>query len=129
MTRRDLKDATWFSAFILLMVLAVQSARCAASTREKVLNATLVSVDAARSSFVAYELVHQKAIVAESPDAITASNKLGEWRKEQSKVESLFAGVYRGIAAAAVLNDDASLAGLLKAAGLLQDELKDLGVL
>lgn len=111
------------------VILVWLVAACGASAREKTVRASLVTTDAARVTFVAYDEHHQHAIVTEAKDEAGGKAALLEWRGKREHAVSTFEVTYRAIAAAAILADDHSLAGLLQAGKLLADELHALGVL
>jgi hypothetical protein len=121
--------AAAYALTVVVLVLGWLMLGCGATSREKTISSTLIAANASRDAFVAYDGQHQQLLIDESKTKPEAVAKLAEYRVEQAKVESLFGGVYRAVALAAVLDADQSLSGLLSAAGLLRDELKALGVL
>lgn len=102
---------------------------CAASTRQKTLNATLASTDVASSTFSTWDRTHQLQLVNMAPDEASGKAALAKYRIEQAKVVLAVTGLYRLIAVAAIANDDHSLAAVVTAAGLLMQELRDLKVI
>ena len=113
--------------YMLLVAFALFA--CGASAREKTISTALATTDAARAAFVAFDATHQTAIVTKAPDDATGKAQLAAYRATQAKIVLGFVTVYRAIAIAATANNDQSLAGLLSVAGVLESELRDLGVL
>lgn len=115
--------AAHVAAGVLLAWLLVG---CTASAREKALHASLVATDAARDGFVAYDLTKQKQILDDAPDAPGWRDAIVTYRQKRDRIESLFAGAYRAIAAAAVIDDDPkSLDNVVTAAQLLYSALHE----
>lgn len=109
------------------IVLALVFA-CGASAREKTIKTTYVAVNAAATGFVAFDKKHQLDVVAQAKDRATAEAELAAWRAKQADVERAVSAAFRAIAAAAIANDDPSVAGMLQAATVLSGLLHDLGV-
>ena len=97
---------------------------CAASSRETALKASLVTVDAARDGFLAYDRQHELALVAESVSAPDAQAKLAAYQAKRAKIDPLFVAAYHALAAAELLNTDQSLASLQGAVANLIDAVK-----
>lgn len=117
------------SSVSLALIAMTLLAACGASAREKTIRATLTATDSARAAFIAYDSAQQDAIVAKAPDEATGKAQLAAYRAKRQELEHLFAATYQAIATAAVVNDDHSLSGLIQAALLLSQALKDVGVL
>lgn len=111
-------------ALLLLVVLVA----CGASQRTKTIRATFDATTIAADSLVAFSRAREQAIfdTATSKEAVETGIK--EFRGKVDHVERTVAAVYRMTAAAALANDDQSLAALVKVAGILWTELKELGV-
>jgi hypothetical protein len=110
-------------ALLLALCLA-----CTASAREKAIASTLATTDAARVAFVTFDANYQQGLLAKATDKPTLDKQLADYRGKQAKVEAAFALAYRAIAAAATVNSDASLSGMVSAALILSQSLHDLGV-
>lgn len=123
-SRTMLKNA----AMLVLLVGLAHTATGCATGREKAIRTTLITTDAAKAAFVAFDRQHQLDLVAQAPDRAAGEAALVAWRAKQAEAEKAFEVTYRGIAAAATLNDDPSFNGMVQAAALLAAELKTLGV-
>lgn len=117
----------------VLILLAIAAAvplatlgGCASSTRASTLKAALVTVDASRDAFIAYDSIQQGAIVTKATSLDEGKAALQTYRGQREKVVATFDIAYHAIAAAAVANDDPTLAGLKSALGLLSDALAPL---
>ncbi len=95
---------------VLALGLAAALAGCGASQRQTTIKAALVTVDAARAAFVAYDSGRQSEIVASATSLEEGRAKLAAYRATRSKIETAFATCYRAIAVAAELNDEPSVA-------------------
>jgi len=111
------------NALVLLFLVA-----CAASTRQKTINAALAATDASAAAFVTWDAQHQIEIAKTAPDRPAAEEKLAAWRKTVDVVEHATIELYRAIAIAAVANDDRSVTAMLKLAADLAATLKTAGV-
>lgn len=100
---------------VLLVLLLGWLVACGASQRESTIKAALVTVDAAREAWLAYDHHAQMEIVARATSLEDGRAKLAAYRANQGKIETAFEVAYRAVAAAATLNDDASLAGMVAA--------------
>lgn len=112
-----------------LLLLVVVLAACGASSRQKAIATTLVAVNAASDSFVAYDQDHRSHIVADAKSHEQGKAALDDWDGTVAKVQVALTAAYRAIATAATLDDDHSLAGMLSAALILKTELTTLGVI
>ena len=113
----------------LLLVLALVVGGCAASTREKSIATTLTAVDVAAQGLEAYDRPHELALLEESTSQEEFDHKLAAYHEKRERARSAIDGAYRAVAAAAALNNDPSLVSMLSAAALVQQELRDLGVI
>lgn len=114
---------------IVTIVLAFVLFACGASAREKTIHATYVATVTAQKGFQAFEKQHEANIVASSRETGYEAGKaaLAAYREKSDRVTELFAGVWRALAAAAVLNEDPkAFANLVEAWTLLQQALRDL---
>lgn len=110
-------------AIPLLLVFLVA---CAASTRERTINATLAATDVAAASFVKLDHEKQTRIVMDSPDKASGERDLAAWRMKRNEIETGFAATYRSIAAAALVGDEPTLNAMVQAALLLSQSIKEL---
>lgn len=98
------------------------------SARTKVINVTMVSADTANAAFVAFDAAKQDAIVKDATSLADGEKSLLAWRAKQTQVRVLFDNLYRAIAMAKMVDDDASVASMMRAAKLVQETLASLGV-
>lgn len=110
--------------FILIFALVA----CGASQRQKTIATTLHAVDVAETAFLAFDKQHQLDLVGHAANRDDGERKLTEWRAERESINKGFVGAYRAIAAAATLDDDPSVAGMVQAAAIVAQELAALGV-
>ncbi len=111
-----------------ISILFVIFAACSASAREKTIQTTLAATDTARAAFNTFDLSYQQGLLAKATDKPTLDKAIADYRGKQSKVLVAFAVVYRAIAAAATVNDQPTLDGMVQAALILSGMLRDLGV-
>lgn len=101
---------------LVLMAIVVDGSvvigACAASTRQDTIRAALVTTDASRNAFIAYDAAHQLDIVAHSTSHEDDLAKLGAYRAKRARFETALTVAYRSIAAAATINDQPSLDGV-----------------
>lgn len=88
---------------------------CGAHQRESTIKAALVTVDASRETFLAYDATEQADIVAHATSPEAGRAELTKYRDKRGTVEKTLEGAYRAIALAATLNDDHSMNGLTAA--------------
>lgn len=108
---------------VLFTLLALAS--CGASQREQTIASVLAATDAARDGFITWDKAHQISIVNGSTSETDAKAKLESYRSSRAKIVEAFEGMYRAIAIAASLNDDTSVANLIKMAELAKQTLDD----
>ena len=115
-------------AMLAVLLIGVAGAgsltSCAGSQRADTIKAALVTVDGARDGFLAYDRAHEQQLVAEAVSADDARAKLAAYQAKRARVDPMFGAAYRGIAAAELLNDDPSLAGMQAAIANLIGALK-----
>lgn len=120
----------WLVTALLVGLVGIQVAilaGCGASTRTKTLQATLVTANTARDTFLAWDSAHQQAIVASATSLDDGKAKLAEYRGKRAKVVEAFEVAYHAIAVATILKDDpTSLANATKALGDLTAILGEL---
>lgn len=100
-----------------------------ADLRNKVIEASLATVDTARGTFLAWEHQHEIDLANNAPDDASADAALKAYRKARAPVVTALEDGYRAIAAAALVDateDDQKK--LQTALGLITDALKSLGV-
>ena len=113
---------------VALLCLALVA--CGASQQETTLRATLVALNTAEAALVAYDAQHQSDIVSKATSAADGRSELDAYRLKRAKVVDSILAAYRAEALAAVIKaDDKSLATLLYAAGIVESELRELGVI
>lgn len=113
---------------VLLTCGAVLLFGCGASQREKTIRATFHATNVAADSLVVFSKTHEDAIIDAATSKETAQENLKQFRAKVDHAEMTITAVYRMTAAAAIANDDQSVAALIKVAALLWTELKELGV-
>jgi hypothetical protein len=112
---------------LVLAVAGVFASGCTNNDRRDTIHATLVTVDAARDGFLAYDQAHQAEIVQTAIGADDARAKLAAYRADRDRATGpagLLTTAYRAIAAAATANDAASLTAMTNAAIQLESALK-----
>ena len=112
----------------IVAAFAILLSACGANARQKTINATYASANIASSELETFANDHERAIIHGATSLEDGKSKLLDFRAKVDKAEKDLSGVYRAIAAAAVINDDVSLTSLTQAASLLMAELRDLGV-
>lgn len=112
------------TSILLACAIALAAATgCAASAREIAIRAGLVSVDSARDGFLAYDRAHELSLTAHCDPAtetreqcaakVAASGAaLAAYQVKRAKIDPLFTSAYRFLAAAKILDDDPSIAGM-----------------
>jgi hypothetical protein len=101
---------------------------CGAPAREKTISATLTATQAAAVAFVSFDGRHQLDIVAEASSKPEGQAALLGWHVQRDKVQQALVATFETIAAAATINDEQSVAAMLKAAAQLRQALDALGV-
>lgn len=119
-----------FSFFIavtctMLFVTSLMSA-CTSGQRKDTLHATLLSVNAARDGFTAWDSDHQQRIVETADSREVAETSLSDYRAKRTPVINGFELTYRVIAMAATQSDEVSLKAALAKAGELIDAINKL---
>jgi hypothetical protein len=116
----------------LALLLAFVVCACGASARQKTIRVTYESIKIAGDALESYTKAHGEALIRDAKAAgKTKEQASAELEGFLAKVDHADIGVkaaYGMVSAAITLDDDHSLAALLKVAGLLMKELKDLGV-
>ena len=105
---------------VSLLVALCVLASCA-SARDKALSATLVTVNAARDGFVAYDVSHQQSLLDSSADRATWDAKVATYRKKRELVVKAFEVTYRALAMAALEREPKTFALALEAAKQLAE--------
>jgi outer membrane murein-binding lipoprotein Lpp len=121
MTRHFL--AALFAVFLAILGI---TAGCNKSARRDTISATLVAVNAARDGFTAWDLQHQRDILAADTTRAKFEADIAAYREKQDTVRLAFEAVYRLIAAAATQTDKPSLKKAIDAANQLLDDVKAL---
>ncbi len=116
---------------VLLLAIAflISVPACGASARDRAVQSALVTTNAARDVFIAFDRQHQAAIVAAATSEVGGAAALAEYRTKRAIAVTYFEALYRALAIAAVITDDPNnLTVLARAAGMLFAELRVLGV-
>lgn len=112
---------------LLACVVAIAATYgCAASARETAIKSSLVSVDAARDGFLAYDRIHELDLVAKSTSADDAKAQLAAYQAKRARLDALFVAAYHGMAAAELLSTDQSLASMQAAVAQVIEGVKAL---
>lgn len=101
----------------VVLVLLVALAACGASTREKTLRATYVSLNAVSDGVLAYSKQREKAIATTAPLA-TVDADLAAFRARVDELVHKLGAAYHLLAAAVVLEDDKVSLGTITAVAL-----------
>lgn len=115
-------------AALFFAFLVIHSTACGPNTADKALQNTLTGAEAAQIAFVTYDGFHQHDIVMKAATEQEGEQRLHEWRGTQLTIEQRFTELYHAIAAAAVLKQDPTASGVVKALSILQNDLRQLGV-
>jgi len=113
---------------VMLMLAAagialVATIGCGASQRETMIRSALIAADTARDGFLAYDRAHELGLTAHCDPAAETKDQcaakvaasgaaLASYQAQRSKLDPLFALVYRAIAAAWIANNDQSLVSM-----------------
>lgn len=121
------------SVAMLVMIFAISSSSaCGASQRSKTIRTSYDVTNALSVQWDAFVKAHIDEIQAKATDqarAQEASAELAHFHEQVDKVDKSFAGVWRAIAAASLVNDDVSLNSVIQAGAIVKSELVDLGVI
>lgn len=101
---------------------------CGASARQTALSGAYTTATAGATGLVAFDAKHEQDIVAAAPDEPTGKQQLADYRAARAKAELAIDTLLRAIAAAAVLNNDQSLAAVVSAGITVNQALAALGV-
>lgn len=104
-------------ALILACLLVCMA--CTNTQRQTTLKTTLVTVDAARDAFAAFDTTIEQSIVAQATSVADGEAKLAAYRADRTKIRTYFATAYHAIAAAAIANDDQSITSMQAAVAQL----------
>lgn len=110
---------------VLLLATSLTSA-CTQSQRTDTLHSAVVSVNAARDGFVAWDREHQQTIVDQATTHDDGVKALSDYRVKRQPVMDSFEVAYRALALAATQTDDPSLKAALAMSGDLIDAVKKL---
>lgn len=112
------------------LVALAASYGCGASARQSAIKAAYVATNSARDGFLAANHEHEASLTAHCDPAketreqceskVAASNAvLAAYQVKRAKVEPLFTVAYKTMAAAQILDDDPSIAGMQAAVAQL----------
>lgn len=107
--RVEVLRLAWLAAILSFICLAPA---CAASQRESTIKAALITTDAARDAFIAYDDTAQDKIVTAATSLEQGRAALADYREKRARYVTAFAVAYRAIAVAVTLNDQPSLTGM-----------------
>ena len=111
-----------------LIILLISLGACAASTREKTIQTTFASLEAAENGFDAFSDQHQLDIATQAPDKATGEAQLAAFRKQRDAVKAKLAAAFHLLGAAVAVDNDQSVAAAVQAAAMVAQALHDLGV-
>lgn len=114
------------SIYLVMFGLCISAAACTKNQRIKTIHASLVSVNAARDGFVAWDRQHQTAIVDKATSREQAERELAAYRTRRELVERGVEVTYRAFAVAATQTDDLSLRAALETGAALVEAIKQL---
>jgi len=100
---------------VQLVVLLCVLVACSSAKRQDTLKTTLVAVNQARDVFIRIDATAQDLILDSSTTKEQFTERITVYRKVQRKLRDGFELVYKAIATAAIVDDDASLANMLAA--------------
>lgn len=119
--------AIYFLSLVCLALFTTSTmSACNKSQRTDTLHAALVSVNAARDGFIAWDREHQQTIVDQASTKEDAFKALESYRTARQPVMDSFEVAYRALALAATQTDDPSLQAALALSGDLIDAVKKL---
>lgn len=110
------------AAFVLVLTA------CGASARQTEIRSAYLTLDTAESAFHVYDVKHQQDLANAQPDQGSAQAAVSAWLVKRNAIDRDITIGVRAVATAAALDDDPSLAGMLKAVKIVTDELAALGV-
>lgn len=110
---------------ILILVASVALAACGASARMHAILTAMVTVDAARDGFLAYDAAHEQDLKNAAKSEAEGHAALGAWREKSDQVLRLITAALGSIKVAATLDDDASVSSMLKAGALLEQTIME----
>lgn len=113
-------------ALLLVILLGFLPSCGGAGKHENTLKASLISLNAARDGFVAWDREHQDQIVREAPTYVEGRQRLDDYRKDRERVVAGFEIAYRALAVAALKRDDISITLMLAEAKAVYDRIRDL---
>jgi 3-deoxy-D-manno-octulosonic acid (KDO) 8-phosphate synthase len=115
------------SRIAVLFLVVLVACGSSASQRASTISAALVTVDAARDGFVAYDAAHQAQIVDAATSGSGARAELATYRQARDAATGptgLLTTAYRAIAAAATVSDAPSLTTMQSAIAQLLTAIK-----
>lgn len=115
-----------FSILLMLLLASTLMGACNRSQRNDTLRTTVISVNAARDGFTAWDRNHQQAIAASAATREAAESELTKYRSERETTLRYFEVAYRSLALAATQVDEPSLKTALISAADVVDAVKAL---
>lgn len=127
-SRTQVKTAVTALAIVFMFGAVAPSSGCA-NARTQTIRTTLVTANTMSEAFVIFDARMQASLVhAANGDQAVAEASVSEWRKKRLEAEHYMIAVYKAIATAASLDDDASLQNMLLAIAVLRQQLTAIGV-
>ena len=105
----------------IVVLCVLQAAACGANAKQQTLKTSLVSVNAVRDGFLAWDSIHQRTIVEDVTTRADGEARLKEYRQKRSKLEIAFSITYKLLATAAL---DVKQENILLALGAVFDLYK-----
>jgi nitrogen fixation/metabolism regulation signal transduction histidine kinase len=112
--------------FVLVILVGLIAVACGPDTKKKALQSTLLSVNAARDGFVAWDGSHQQTIVDSATSFQDGTDKLNEYRTKRAQLEIAFAVVYQAVATAAIDLKEENIAVAIEAAKKVYEHIREL---
>lgn len=124
MTRRpmNLLAIAWIT--VMAGLCAVMVTACSHSKRTDTIKAGLISVNSAREAFAVWDLHHQKKLVDAADSRESAEKAVAEYRARRQRIVETFETAYRGLANAALDDNDSSMSIAMKLVGILLDTIE-----
>jgi len=88
--------------YVAWLVLAVGLTACALDSQQKAVRAGLISVDATRDGFLAWDKAHQQQLVDQAATAADSDKALTAYRANRAVLVQAFVAVYHALAVAAI---------------------------
>lgn len=110
---------------LTLIALALQSAGCGASARERAIKGTFIAVNAASDGFVTWDERTQDAIVTAAQTREDGREMLLAHREKRERIVQGLTMVYRALVLAAIDPEDANIAIVTGLAAELYETIRE----